>query len=92
MVNMSFLVEKIIEQKPFLQEALSKGIVNNAALAEQLMPELEQQLKNKVKFSAVNMAIRRLSEKLENDDVHVLSVTVAESDRYRVTYKKNERR
>jgi len=59
------LVEKIIEQKPFLQESLSRGIVNNAALAEELRPQIEKELKKKVKFSAVNMAIRRLSEKLK---------------------------
>jgi aspartokinase len=65
MVTVSHLVEKIIEQKPFIQEALSSGIINNAALAEQMLPEIEKELKKKVKFSAVNMAIRRLSEKLE---------------------------
>ena len=65
MVTVSHLVEKIIEQKPFLQEALSKGIVNNAALAEELRPQLEKELKKKVKFSAVNMAVRRLGEKLD---------------------------
>lgn len=65
MVTVSYLVEKIIEEKPFLQEALSKGIVNHAALAEELRPEIEKTLKKKVKFSAVNMAIRRLKEKLE---------------------------
>jgi len=65
MVTIAHLVEKIIEQKPFLQEALSRGIVNHAALAEELKPEIEKELKKEVKFSAVNMAIRRLSEKLE---------------------------
>lgn len=65
MVTVAHLVEKIIEQKPFLQEALSRGIVNNAALAEELKPQIEKELKKEVKFSAVNMAIRRLSEKLE---------------------------
>ena len=65
MVTVSHFVEKIIEQKPFIQEALSSGIINNAALAEQMLPEIEKELKKKVKFSAVNMAIRRLSEKLE---------------------------
>ena len=64
MVTVSHLVEKIIEQKPFIQEALSNGIINNAALADQMLPEIEKELKKKVKFSAVNMAIRRLSEKL----------------------------
>ncbi len=65
MVTIAHLIEKIIEQKPFLQEALSRGIVNNAALAEELKPQIEKELKKEVKFSAVNMAIRRLSEKLE---------------------------
>lgn len=65
MVTVSHLVEKIVEQKPFLQEALSRGIVNNAALAEELTPQIEKELKKKIKFSAVNMAVRRLSQKLE---------------------------
>lgn len=65
MVTVAHLVEKMIEQKPFLQETLARGIVNNAALAEELRPEIEKELKKKVKFSAVNMAIRRLAEKLE---------------------------
>jgi len=65
MVTISHLVEKIIEQKPFLQEALSRGVINNAALAEELIPQIEKELKKEVKFSAVNMAIRRLGEKLE---------------------------
>lgn len=67
MATISFWVEKIIEQQPFVQEALAKGLINHAALAESMIPELEEKLKKKVKFSAVNMAIRRLSEKLETD-------------------------
>jgi aspartokinase len=65
MVNIAHIVEKIISEKPFLQEALARGIVNHSALAEELIPEIEKDLKKKVKFSAVNMAIRRLSEKLD---------------------------
>ncbi|MBI2665260.1 hypothetical protein HYX12_01400 [Candidatus Woesearchaeota archaeon] len=69
MVTIAHLVEKIVEQKPFLQEALNRGIVNNAALAEELRPLIEKEMKKKVKFSAVNMAIRRLSEKLKDSFV-----------------------
>ena len=65
MVTIANIVERIVEQKPFLQEALSRGIVNNAALAEAIKPEIEKELRKKVKFSAVNMAIRRLCEKLK---------------------------
>lgn len=69
MVTIAHIVEKLILEKPFLQEALSRGIVNNAALAEELIPSIEKELKKKVKFSAVNMAIRRLSEKLKQSFV-----------------------
>ena len=65
MVSVARIVEKIIEERPFLQEALSKGIINNAALAEELIPEIKKELKKEVKFSAVNLAIRRLAEKLD---------------------------
>jgi hypothetical protein len=67
MATIAKIVEDTVENKPFLQEALSKGIVNNAALAEEIRPEIERALKKKVKFSAVNMAIRRLSERLEKN-------------------------
>jgi aspartokinase len=69
MVTVASVVEKNVAQRPFLQEALSRGIVNNAALAEMLTPEIEKELKKKVKFSAVNMAIRRLAEHLESSFV-----------------------
>lgn len=65
MLSVAKAVESIISQNPFIQEGLSRGIINNAALAKEMAPEVERLLKRKVKFSAVNMAIRRLSERLE---------------------------
>jgi aspartokinase len=65
MPTIAHLTRKIIEKKPFLEEALLEGIVNNAALAEKIIPEIEKELKKKVKFSAVNLAIRRMSENPE---------------------------
>jgi aspartokinase len=65
MPTVAHLTRKSIEKKPFLEEALSEGLINNAALAEKMIPELEKELKKKVKFSAVNLAIRRMAEGLE---------------------------
>jgi len=65
MPTIAHLTRKIIEKKPFLEEALSQGIINNAALALQIIPEIEKELKKKVKFSAVNLAIRRMEENSE---------------------------
>ena len=95
MVTIARTVEKIIERKPFLQEALVRGIVNVAALADEITPEVEKEMGNKVKFSAVMMAIRRLGEKLEktvikrakfdkNTDISV------RSDLYEITVRKSQ--
>ena len=54
-----------MERKPFLQETLGKGLVNVFALAEHIQSDVEKELKQKVKTSAVMMALRRLSKKLE---------------------------
>ncbi|MFA6460873.1 MAG: hypothetical protein WCV90_01285 [Candidatus Woesearchaeota archaeon] len=69
MATIAHIVEKLIEQRPFIQEALIRGIINNAALAEELIPSIEKELNQKIKFSAVNLAIRRLSEKLNQNIV-----------------------
>ncbi len=69
MVTIARTVEKLLEQRPFIQESLSRGIINNSALAEELIPLIEKEMNQKVKFSAVNLAIRRLSEKLSKNVV-----------------------
>ena len=70
MVTVAHIVEKILEKQYFLQEALKKGIINVASLAEEIQEEIEKELNKKVKFSAINMAIRRYSEKLQNHPLH----------------------
>ncbi len=64
MVTIAHVTEKIMERKPFLQECLARGLINVFALAEHISPEVEIELKKKVKVTAIMMALRRLSEKL----------------------------
>lgn len=80
MVTASHLVENIVEQKPFLEEALAKGIINYAALAETITPQIEHELKKKVKYSAVMMALRRLAEKLQKKLVKGMKLQFKETD------------
>ncbi|MBI2547775.1 hypothetical protein HYW21_00325 [Candidatus Woesearchaeota archaeon] len=68
MVTIAHITERIIEQRPFLQECLRRGIVNRYALAEHLQPEVEAELKQKVKAPAIMMALRRFSEKVEEKE------------------------
>ncbi len=64
MTVISTLVREYIEEKPYLQEALRQGIVNFAALGEQIQGYLEQKLNTQLKAISVIMAIRRYQEKL----------------------------
>ncbi|MDP3639618.1 MAG: hypothetical protein Q8R53_00240 [Nanoarchaeota archaeon] len=80
MVTIARLVEKIVERTPFLEEALARGLINYAALAESLQPEIESELKKPVKPSAVMMALRRLSETLEKGFIKQAHIRFKESD------------
>jgi aspartokinase len=80
MVTVSHLAEKIVEKRPFLEEALVRGIINYTALAEMLKPEIERELKKKVKTSAVIMALRRLSQKLRKSFVRQPRISFKETD------------
>ncbi len=48
-----------------LHEAIEQGIISYGNLAEQLIPEIEEDLNKKVKHSAVVMALRRYAEKIQ---------------------------
>jgi len=65
MVTISHVVQKIINDKIFLQEPMSRGLVAYGSLAEQLKPEIEEELGMKVKTHAIVMALRRHAESLK---------------------------
>lgn len=66
MVTVAHLVEREISKMPYLQEALIRGLINYGSLADELLPKIKEEIKKPVKHSAVMMALRRLSEKLED--------------------------
>ncbi len=59
MRTISACVEEILIAQPFLEEALSRGIINYSALAEELVIPISEMLKKSVKSGAVMMALRR---------------------------------
>ena len=67
MVTISHLAEKLISEKPFLQDALYRGIINYRALADDLVPKIEKELGKDVKATTVMMALRRYKDKLEKN-------------------------
>jgi len=65
MVTISNLVQKLVDDKIFIQEPMSKGIVSYGSLAEQLKPEIEDELGKKVKTHAIVMALRRYTDTIK---------------------------
>jgi aspartokinase len=65
MVTISQTVQKIVNDKIFILEPLSKGIISNVALAEHLKPQIEEDLGRKVKTHAIVMALRRYTEEIK---------------------------
>jgi len=71
MVTVSHLVKKYVSENSFLLEAMSKELISHGNLAEQLKPEIEQELGKKVKESAIVMALRRYAEELKSFDKNI---------------------
>ena len=95
MITISRTVEKIIEENSFIQEALSRGIINYAALAESIKPIIENEMKKQVKTSAIMMSLRRLTEKLERVFVkkpkfEKEAYVFVKSDLFEITIKKSK--
>ncbi len=65
MVTVSNVVQKLVDNKVFIQESIDRGIVSYAGLAKQLQPEVEEELERPVKRHAIEMALRRYSEQLK---------------------------
>lgn len=61
MKTVSQCVEEILVSQSFIEEALSRRIINYSALAEDLQPLISQMLRKQVQTGAIMMALRRYS-------------------------------
>ena len=52
-------VHSILRHRPFLEDALSRNIINFSSLAIDLLPEVETQMRKPVKTGSIVMALRR---------------------------------
>lgn len=59
MITIAQVVDELISGSPFLEEALSEGLINISSLARKLQPEIEQRLHKKINQGAIVMAIKR---------------------------------
>jgi hypothetical protein len=64
MITVPELAEKYVLQSPLLEEGLARGIINLSALARELRPGMEAELRKTVSPAAILMALKRLSPEL----------------------------
>ncbi len=63
--TVSSIVKELIETRPFLLEAMIRGILSFNNLAEELRGEIEQQAGKQVTQSSIVMALRRYAEEIK---------------------------
>jgi hypothetical protein len=60
MDRLSKVIEKLINQSPFVQEAISEGLINISSLARKLNPDIKYIMGKEISDSAIIMAIKRM--------------------------------
>jgi len=65
MVTISHIVQKLVDDRVYIQESMSKDIISYASLAKQLQPEIEEEIGKTVKKHAIEMALRRYTDQLK---------------------------
>jgi hypothetical protein len=65
MITISEVLESLIRQKPFIEQAIASGLLNLSAFSRQVKPDIEKILKRPVTEASVLMAIKRLAPALE---------------------------
>ena len=79
MVTISHIVNKLVDERIYLHEALSKGIASYGSVAKHLKPSIEKELSRDVDHFAIVTALRRYAEKIKtNHDEVVFKISQSE--------------
>ena len=65
MITVSEILETLVKQKPFIEQALADGLLNLSAFSRQIKPDIEKTLKKPVSEAAILMALKRLIPLIE---------------------------
>ncbi len=89
MLTITSVVHNILRHQPFLDDALSKDLINFSALAAHLQPEVEKELRKPVQQGSIIMALRRYAPKrylLKNPSFRQMGDIVVRSGITEYTY------
>lgn len=81
MISIRDALNEIIRSYPFLEEGLSRDIINYSAFAREIKPQIEKRLYKSVKVGAIVMSLKRISERLADKnkfqkDLNLTDLTV----------------
>ncbi len=65
MITTAQKVEELVNQSPYMREAITDGLVNLSALARKLQPQIEDELMKDVSEGAIFIALQRYSSRLK---------------------------
>ena len=65
MITVSEILETMVKQKPFIEQALADGLLNLSAFSRQIKPDIEKILKKPVTEASILMALKRLVPLME---------------------------
>ncbi len=68
MFTVSDIVEELVAKQPFIEEGLSRDLINLSSLARELKPQIEKKLFKEVQLGSIVMALKRLSERTQMSD------------------------
>lgn len=91
MITIPEKVEAIVNQSPYLREAITDKLINLSALARQIKPQIEKELMKDVTESAVFIALQRYAQELKpyyqvNPAQYLANLTLR-SDLFELTIK-----
>lgn len=71
MVTISQVVQKLIDQKIYVQEAMNNEIISYSSLAKKIKHEVEEILEKPVKTHAIEMSLRRYKEHIKQKHTQI---------------------
>lgn len=97
MKSITSIVQHLIKEFPYIEEALKRNLINHSSLARDLKDDIEAILGKEVNTSAIIMAIKRTAknmdvstENLEHNVLNKLGDISIRSGLCSLTYKKHE--
>ena len=77
MESVSSMVKYLLENKPFLLDALSRGILSLGNLASEFKPDIEKSLGKNIKETAIVMALRRYGDEIRQQQELSVSTNIS---------------